>query len=352
MKAHTTLLAAVASALISTTVAAAPTPVVEPTLRGEKVSDETPWIADFDVAVKRAQEEGKDLLIDFTGSDWCSWCIKLHDEVFAHEEFLAYASKKYVLVALDYPRNEEAKSRVPNPARNEELRSQYKVNGFPTILLMTPEGDVFGKTGYQPGGPDAYVAHLTKLRDEGLQALTDATNLVQELEAAEGAAQVEVLSRILTVIEGLSPDSPIVGRLEAPARIAFTIDPDNAQGLKLRAVKALLKAGLNDADLANAARELDPKNESGLLELVVFAEFSQVQEDADLSKCCDSLDALLAVGTLQAEDKALFMLVNAAIWNEQYLKDLERAKKYAALALDREIDDPNLTARLKQILGE
>lgn len=351
MKAHSTALALAITAVFSNAVLAAPVHSTGSEFREAPVSDDTHWVSDFDVAVQRAKEEGKDLLVDFTGSDWCGWCIKLHEEVFAHDEFISYATDNYVLVALDFPRSEEAKSRVPNPARNEELSAKYKIRGFPTILLMTPDGDVFGETGYQAGGPAAYVTHLTELREEGLTALNEAKQLVAEFEAAEGPARREVLVKILAVVEGLSPDSPIVARLEPSVRAAFEMDPDNAEGLKMRALKALLNAGQTSEELMTMGRELDPKNANGVYELVVMGQFGQIQQESDLAKCCEALDALLAVGTIQAKDKAIFMLANAAIWNQKYLDDMDRAKKYASMALDLEIDDQDLVAQLKEIVG-
>ena len=57
-------------------------------LSSPAIADDTDWIGDFDKAVALAKETGKDLFVDFTGSDWCGWCIRLHDEVFVHSEFL------------------------------------------------------------------------------------------------------------------------------------------------------------------------------------------------------------------------------------------------------------------------
>src|SRR6185295_16165266 len=114
--------------------------------------EEERFIADFDKAAALAKKEHKDLLVDFTGSDWCGWCIKLHKEVFDFDSFLDGAEESFVLVALDYPNGDEAKAKVPNPARNDELRKKYAIAGYPTVLLMTPDGEVFAKTGYAPGG--------------------------------------------------------------------------------------------------------------------------------------------------------------------------------------------------------
>jgi protein disulfide-isomerase len=100
------------------------------------LADET-WFYEFDAAAAAAAESGKDLLVDFTGSDWCGWCHKLNDEVFDHQVFLDGVADQYVLVKLDFPRSDEAKAKVPNPDRNAELRDAHGVRGYPTILLMT-----------------------------------------------------------------------------------------------------------------------------------------------------------------------------------------------------------------------
>ncbi|MGB0767609.1 MAG: hypothetical protein ACPGYV_07840, partial [Phycisphaeraceae bacterium] len=82
------------------------------------------------------------------------------------------AKKNWVLVALDFPRDEEIKAKVPNPERNKELQAKYGVRGFPTILLMTADGEVFGRTGYQAGGPEKYLEHMAELR-AGRQQIAD-----------------------------------------------------------------------------------------------------------------------------------------------------------------------------------
>jgi thiol-disulfide isomerase/thioredoxin len=118
------------------------------------------WYADYDQAALAAKSQKKDLLVDFTGSDWCGWCMKLHDEVFSKPEFESEAQKRYVLVALDFPQGPEARARVPNPARNAELAAKYRIEGYPTVLALTPDGDVLAKMGYEPGGPRPWLDHL------------------------------------------------------------------------------------------------------------------------------------------------------------------------------------------------
>ncbi|MDD4309196.1 MAG: thioredoxin family protein [Candidatus Cloacimonetes bacterium] len=120
--------------------------------------DGSAWLTDYDKALAYGKELNRPVLINFTGSDWCGWCIKLVDEVFSKESFAKYAKENLVLLKLDFPRKIAQTPEVK--AANEKLAREYQVEGFPTILLISPEGKVVARTGYQPGGADAYVAHL------------------------------------------------------------------------------------------------------------------------------------------------------------------------------------------------
>ncbi|MEO6597295.1 MAG: thioredoxin family protein [Planctomycetota bacterium] len=124
------------------------------------------WFQDFAKAKAQAKAENKDLLIDFTGSDWCGWCVKLDEEVFSQDAFKTAAPKSFVLVKLDYPRNKELLS-AEITAQNKKLRADYPVQGFPTILLTDAEGRPYGATGYAEGGPEKYLESLAELKKKG-----------------------------------------------------------------------------------------------------------------------------------------------------------------------------------------
>ena len=119
------------------------------------------WETDFEAAKDRAKAEGKPMLIDFTGSDWCGWCVKLKKEVFDHQEFKDYAAENLVLVELDFPRRKEQSEE--EKAQNAKLAEKYEVRGFPTILILSDKGKEIARTGYKAGGPEAYVEHLKEL---------------------------------------------------------------------------------------------------------------------------------------------------------------------------------------------
>ena len=119
------------------------------------------WMTDFAAAQAKARAENKPLLVDFTGSDWCGWCIRLDKEVFSQSAFQAYAAAELVLVEIDFPRRKTLSAELK--AQNEALAQQYEIRGFPTILLLSPEGELIEKTGYRRGGPESYVAHLKEI---------------------------------------------------------------------------------------------------------------------------------------------------------------------------------------------
>lgn len=309
------------------------------------------WYADFDVAQKEAQKSGKDLFVDFTGSDWCGWCIRLHKEVFDHEAFDKGVNDDFVLVSLDFPNKRELKDKVPNPQRNAELQRLHGVAAFPTILLMTAKGEVYGRTGYQKGGPEAYVAHLGELRKAGRKVLADIAARVAAFEAASADAKGAAWDELATLAEGFDSESPFVARLVAPLEAAFLLDPANQQGRKLRAAKTLLALGQNaDATLA-VARELDPKNAHGLLELTVAAKFNHVQDDDGVRAALAALTEFEAVAKFKNTDLGVSLCGTAAKWLSEYLGDNESAKTWAKKALDLGPKDKGVRAALEQILA-
>ncbi len=123
------------------------------------------WITDYQLALNYAEQLDRTVLINFTGSDWCQWCFRLRDEVFTLPEFKAYAKENLVLLTIDFP----SKKKLP-PAEaqaNQALAEQYGIQGYPTILLLNPQGKEIARTGYQYGGAAAYVQHLQELITEG-----------------------------------------------------------------------------------------------------------------------------------------------------------------------------------------
>ena len=119
------------------------------------------WLTDLSEVQAQAEKEGKPILMDFTGSNWCGWCIKLKKEVFSQSTFIDYANENLILMTVDFPRGvEQGESLVD---QNYKLMEKYRVDSFPTIILVDAQGEVLAKTGYRRGGPENYIEHLKSL---------------------------------------------------------------------------------------------------------------------------------------------------------------------------------------------
>ncbi len=123
---------------------------------------ELKWSTDLPKALAKAKAENKLVLMDFTGSDWCPWCIKLNKEVFSQPAFVEYAEKNIVPVEIDFPRKKEQSAELKKA--NAKLQEKYGIQGYPTVIVLNGAGKKVGELGYQPGGPKPFIAALDKLK--------------------------------------------------------------------------------------------------------------------------------------------------------------------------------------------
>lgn len=203
------------------------------------------WLTDFEAAKVKAKAEKKLLLVDFTGSDWCAWCIKLKQEVFDKELFAAEAPKQFVCVELDFPRTKELSKELTE--QNTKLSAQYKVEGFPTVLLLQPEGEVIARTGYRPGGPEAYLQQLGDL----LKTYEDVVAIRPQLEKAEGLDRAKLLDQLVEAYVKLGNESDDIAPWSAEI---VKLDAENKAGLKPKYEFRLLTS---EADKLMADKKFD-----------------------------------------------------------------------------------------------
>ena len=132
-------------------------------LSGQFAHAESAWVSDYKKAQEEAKASNKILLLNFTGSDWCGWCIKFDRDVLSQPQFKEYARNNLVLVELDFPRAKTQSAELRK--QNRQLAQQYEVVGFPTIIALNSDGQkLWEYDGYFAGGPEAFIAELEKLR--------------------------------------------------------------------------------------------------------------------------------------------------------------------------------------------
>jgi thioredoxin-related protein len=114
------------------------------------------WGDNYKDALAAAAKDNKKVLLDFTGSDWCGWCIRLKKETFDQPAFKEYADKNLVLVEVDFPQGKTLPAAVKT--QNDGLQEKYQAQGFPTLVLLSPDGKVIKQqSGYIPGGPKGFI---------------------------------------------------------------------------------------------------------------------------------------------------------------------------------------------------
>jgi thioredoxin-related protein len=121
------------------------------------------WLTDLASAQKTASSTGKMVLIDFTGSDWCIWCKRFKAEALDTQEFKDYAAKNLVLVELDFPRKKTQDAELKKV--NGEAQHKYRVDGFPTFVVLGKNGAEIGRQeGYAPGGGKEFIEKLEQFK--------------------------------------------------------------------------------------------------------------------------------------------------------------------------------------------
>jgi thioredoxin-related protein len=125
-------------------------------------TDHPVWFTDFNKAKTEAAGSNKYMLINFSGSDWCGPCIRLHKQIFESETFTSFAEKNLVLVNADFPRLKKNQLSNEQQKRNEALADQYDPQGhFPYTVLVDANGKVV-KTwdGLPNETPDKFLSDI------------------------------------------------------------------------------------------------------------------------------------------------------------------------------------------------
>lgn len=223
------------------------------------------WTEDFSAAKKSAKQNHKDLLIDFTGSDWCGYCMMLDAQVFKKDEFSKVVPENFVLVKIDSPQDPSKQSAAIRE-QNAKLSELYAIEGLPTVLLTDAEGRPYASTGYKEEFADnaaGWVAHLMSLRK--VRSGRDAA--FAKAAKAEGMEKAKSLSNGLKELDPLWFASFYQPEMDA----ILTADPEDSLGIR-KLMADLEKAGIFTGKIDALSAEIDTamakKNSADALKLV------------------------------------------------------------------------------------
>jgi thioredoxin-related protein len=126
---------------------------------------ESEWLTSYDAAVTKAKAENKQILMSFSGSDWCGNCQRLDQELFQQAAFAEYAKENLVLLQLDFPAKKKNLLPAEQTAHNEQLAEQYNKKGvFPRVLILTTDGTVQGAMAHPANSAAAYLSSLKSIK--------------------------------------------------------------------------------------------------------------------------------------------------------------------------------------------
>ena len=118
------------------------------------------WATDLEAAFTKAKKENKNVLVEFTGSDWCPTCKKIDEEVFASKKFTSAASKEFILVKLDFPEKDKALAK-----KNTPYAEKYGVKVYPYVILFDAEGKDYSRFfANEFPSVEKFLAHLAKVK--------------------------------------------------------------------------------------------------------------------------------------------------------------------------------------------
>ena len=303
------------------------------------IAEET-WHDNIDEAMTIAKTAGKDLLLLYTGSDWCPPCKKLESEVFGQDEFLNEATNNFVFVKFDFPKKNQLNAATAK--QNKTWADKFGVAGYPTVILLDSDLRPYAITGYREGGVENYLGILGEFhqkrirRDDAFDRAAEATGEVRaklldaalsEMEADIAELYYEEIVKEIVEIDkedglGLrtkwnaSKDSEmrkvimtdivVVSRLEKPElaiqfidEVLKTIKFPAAQRLQISQIKLNLLRALKDVDAMD--RLLD--------EMIGMGELTDKSRQRLIVK-----KALLMTGTDRADEakKVLENSINSA----------------------------------------
>ena len=251
------------------------------------------WLTDLETAKQKAAAEHKPILMDFTGSDWCGACMHLHSYVFEKPEFEAFVKDKFILLEIDCPHGN--KMPEEEKARNEALVTRYAIRAFPTVLVLSPGGDVAG--GFL--GSKSAMQEVQPFLQEGLDN-------VAKLEKAQALTGQEKLKALGEFYDSLNKDArPCATSL---VEQIIQADPQDTLGFahrrqveqqrqQIKKRTLMLMQRRDPQEIMATVEELKPtvmpENMHMLLEMKMTGSVLAAQSKDDLAKLRDSLQAEL-----------------------------------------------------------
>ena len=203
------------------------------TLAGNAFAEEG-WLVSFEKAKEQAAKEGKPILMEFTGSDWCPPCKALHKNVLVKDVFKKEMPKHFVLLKLDNP-SDKGEQTLEEIDQYKKLSKEYKITGVPSILLSDKEGKVFYRT-------SGYGGQAAKVWVDDMVAKTAIPDALEDATGAKGLERAKLLDKALSLM-----GSTAAAQRKEDINEIITLDSKNKAGLKAKYEGILTATEIKDS---------------------------------------------------------------------------------------------------------
>lgn len=231
------------------------------------------WSTNLEAATNDALDAKKNVLLVFAGTEWDGVSATFKESVLDTERFRKTMGRKYELVFIDIPADEDPFADADNPPDWYTLATQYALQATPTLMLINGQGEAYGNIMYEETftEPQTVIGAIKTVEDN----IKKVAQLSVKIEKANGIKKVKLIDELF---EATAPN-------ERDSLIAY-----------IRQVP-----------------ELDPNNESGVLGKyklqLAYLDASSVMNTGEVEKARDMFLSLTEGDLLEADYKqeALFM---------------------------------------------
>ncbi len=303
------------------------------------------WETDYEKAKATAASgnEPRDILINFTGSDWCGWCIKLREGVFEKDTFKIEAPKTFVLMEADFP--QEKKLPEALKTQNDKLAKAFSIEGYPTLVLTDATGRPYARAEFEEEDtPRIFLDRLADLRKQR----------VKRDEYFTKAAKADGLEKAKLLFEGMKELDPATIHTFYTKETSAIIELDTKDTLEVKKARDAFAASLNETAEAEArqkeeAKVLDPIGEK--LE-AMSKELEKMIETGDTASFEKAMDKLIADGNLTGVGKQYILMQKLGVYGPDRI-DTAASVLEQVIAIDPKssfgIEAANFKANLSEI---
>lgn len=254
-----------------------------------------------DAALEAVREDGRCVMLNFTGTDWCTACIHLKTKILDSDDFNKVMTDKLVLVEVDYPRTPELVKKISAEdwKKREALLISYRAEGLPYAVLLDSYGFPFATL----SGTTRTTQDYLPLLEKAFATLAARDAAMKKAASLTGMKRAEALAEALKLL----PESCRDKYRDVVLEIA-SIDKENSLGF----------------------HQYIPGSESRIRQMSEFNElaatFRGKNNPEDLQQHLKALDEFLARPNLDADVRQVVLRTKSDTY--AFLRDIPNMLKY------------------------